>query len=57
MDAVIVVVWDTELQTVLNWKPYKTNKLLILEGETIWPTLLLIINKIILRCTCVIFLK
>lgn len=32
-DVVIVEAWDIELRIVLNWKRYKTNKLLTLAEE------------------------
>lgn len=44
MGAVIVVVLAIELQTVRNWRLFKTNKHLILEEEIIWQTLRLITN-------------
>jgi hypothetical protein len=53
--AVTVVVWDTESQTVPNWKHYKRNKLQASERGIIWRTILQIIKYIFLSIFFVIF--
>lgn len=42
--AVIVVVWDTELQIVLNWRPCRINKL-----QTLAEGIILQIQQLIIR--------
>lgn len=44
--AAIVVVLATGLQTVQNWKPYRTNKRQISAAETIWQATLQTIDSI-----------